>query len=125
MSATDYIGRMSAEHSHARSCCPVTCTLDILGDRWTLVVLRDLFLGRTTFKEFVDSPEGIATNILSERLRRLVEAELVEKRQAPTGRRMTYHLTPKGQSLLPVLQAVRDWGLANIPGTEARRGAVT
>ena len=55
-----------------RSRCPVSCTLDVLGDRWTLLVVRDLMRGKRRFAEFVDTPEGIPTNILSDRLKRLV-----------------------------------------------------
>ena len=102
-----------------RSCCPVACTLDLIGDRWTLLVLRDLYCGRTRFSEFQRSPEGIATNILTDRLTLLVEAGLVEKRATASGKRFTYHLTDRGKSLGPLLRAVRDWGLEHIEGTSA------
>ena len=107
--------------NHPRSCCPVACTLDLLGDKWTLLVIRDLFLGRSHFKEFVRGPEGISTNILSDRLARLVDYELVETYPSPeaTGKH-AYRLTKKGKSLGPVLRAVKDWGLKHLPGTEAR-----
>lgn len=106
-----------------RSPCPVACTLDLLGDRWTLLVIRDLWLGRQTFKEFLASPEGIATNVLTERLRRLEAADLVVRIPEPgPGRRGRYELTGKGRSLGPVLEAIRDWGLAQLEGTEARLG---
>jgi len=101
-----------------RSPCPVACTLDVLGDRWTLLVIRDLFLGRTRFKDFEESPEGIPTNILSERLERLLAAEIVE--QVPVGegaKRFGYRLTGKGKALGPVLVAIRDWGLKWEKGT--------
>ena len=102
-----------------RSPCPVACTLDLIGDKWTLLVMRDLFLGRTQFKEFRASPEGIATNILTDRLNRLVEAGLVEKNYAePSAKRASYRLTERGKSLGPILKAIRDWGLKNIEGTE-------
>ncbi len=106
---------------HLRSPCPVACTLDILGDKWTLLVIRDLFLGRSYFNEFCRSPEGIATNILTDRLERLVEHKLVE-RYATAGPppRDAYRLTEKGQSLQPVLECIANWGLAHIDGTEAR-----
>lgn len=103
-----------------RSPCPVACTLDILGDRWTLLVVRDLVLGRSRFKEFESSPEGIPTNILSNRLERLVEQGIV--RQVPAGdtpKRRAYALTDKGKALLPILRAVRDWGLEWVAGTKA------
>lgn len=105
-----------------RSCCPVACTLDILGDRWTLLVIRDLYFGKSHFSEFLRSPEGIASNILADRLHLLTAHGLAERRTAPSGKRATYHLTEKGKTLGPVLRAVRNWGLANIDGTEARIG---
>lgn len=99
--------------------CPIACTLDLIGDRWTLLVLRDLWAGKSRFSEFLDSPEGIATNILATRLESLVASGLVA-REPDEGRARTYTLTQKGKSLRPVLTAIRDWGLAHIPGTEAR-----
>jgi len=96
-----------------RSPCPIACSLDILGDRWTLLVIRDLVLGRTRFRDFTASPEGIPTNILSERLERLLRHGIVEQIAAHDGtKRFAYRLTQKGESLRPVLKAVRDWGLA-------------
>lgn len=105
-----------------RSPCPIARSLEILGDRWTLLVIRDLYLGKTRFKEFVASPERIPTNILAERLERLRRHGLV--RQAPEvegGRRQAYTLTEKGQALLPVLKEMRDWGLEWVAGSEALR----
>jgi DNA-binding HxlR family transcriptional regulator len=102
----------------ARSPCPVACALDLLGDRWTLLVVRDLFLGKQRFDEFASSPEGIASNILTERLRRLVELGLVTRTVSDSHRsRGTYALTERGRSLGPVMKALLAWGLANIPGT--------
>jgi DNA-binding HxlR family transcriptional regulator len=96
-----------------RSPCPVACALDLLGDRWTLLVIRDLFLGRTRFRDFVASPENIPTNILSDRLERLLQHQIVEQIPADDGtKRLGYGLTRKGQALGPVLAAMRDWGLA-------------
>ncbi|MFZ2280725.1 MAG: helix-turn-helix domain-containing protein [Prosthecobacter sp.] len=106
--------------SSRRSPCPVSCALDLFGDRWTLLVIRDLMLGRSRFKDFVSSPEGIPTNILSDRLERLLEAGIV--RQIPAsdgGKRMAYELTEKGNSLRPVMKSIRDWGLTWEPGTKA------
>ena len=103
-----------------RSPCPVSCALDLFGDRWTLLVIRDLMLGRSRFKDFVSSPEGIPTNVLSDRLERLLEAGIV--RQIPTsegGKRMAYELTEKGEALRPILKTMRDWGLTWEPGTKA------
>jgi DNA-binding HxlR family transcriptional regulator len=98
----------------------VACALDLFGDRWTLLVVRDLVLGRSRFKEFTASPEGIPTNILSDRLERLLANGIVE--QVPTSegaKRQGYCLTEKGAALRPVLKAIRDWGLAWEPGTDA------
>jgi len=103
-----------------RSPCPVAAALDLFGDRWTLLVVRDLTLGRGRFKEFVASPEGIPTNILSDRLTRLVAGGVVEQVPAETGgKRLAYRLTRKGRALTPVLKAIRDWGLRWEPGTRA------
>ena len=107
-----------------RSPCPVACTLDILGDRWTLLVIRDLILGRSRFKDFGASPEGIPTNILSERFERLLQHGIV--RQVPAAvhsRRLAYELTEKGGALRPVLKEIRDWGLAWEPGTRVLLGS--
>ena len=109
--------------SERRSPCPVACTLDLLGDRWTLLVLRDLFLGRTRFKDFEASPERIPTNILSERLERLLAAGIIE--QVPVGegaKRFAYQLTVKGKALGPLLVAIRDWGLKWEKGTRVLMG---
>lgn len=104
-----------------RSVCPVACTLDLIGDKWTLLVVRDLFAGKSTYKEFAESPEGIATNILAERLTRLTDGGLVERTVTDKhSGRYHYRLTEKGRSLGPVLHAVADWGLRNVPGTAAR-----
>jgi DNA-binding HxlR family transcriptional regulator len=102
-----------------RSPCPVACALDIVGDRWTLLVVRDLLLGRSRFRDFTASPEGIPTNILSDRLERLLDRAVVEQVPATDGtKRLAYRLTKKGEALGPVLVALRDWGLKWEPGTE-------
>ena len=107
----------------ARSTCPVAGTLDLLGDRWTLLVIRDLFHGKRRFSEFVASPEHIPTNILAARLKRLEAAGLVEATaysQHPP--RYEYCLTQRGSSLQPVMDAMARWGLENIPGTRLPDG---
>jgi DNA-binding HxlR family transcriptional regulator len=104
-----------------RSPCPVACALDTLGDRWTLLIIRDLFLGRSRFKDFTSSPEGIPTNILSNRLQRLLENQIVAHCAAADGtKRLAYQLTEKGQALGTILAAMRDWGLTWEPGTVAK-----
>jgi len=106
-----------------RSPCPVACSLDLFGDRWTLLVIRDLMFGRSRFKDFIASPEGIPTNILSERLARLVEGGVVDKVPAPEGgKRQVYRLTEKGEALRPILRSIRDWGLRWEPGTRVSTG---
>ena len=96
-----------------RSPCPVALSLDIFGDRWTLLVIRDLFFGRTRFKEFAASPEGIPTNILTDRLERLLARGIIEQIPAEDGtKRLAYRLTKKGKALGSILRAMRDWGLA-------------
>jgi DNA-binding HxlR family transcriptional regulator len=102
-----------------RSSCPAACALDLAGDKWTLLVVRDLLRGRTTYGELADSPEGIPTNILADRLRRMEKAGLIKA--VPYQRRplrYTYSLTEKGQDLKEVLRAVAHWGNQHIPGTK-------
>jgi DNA-binding HxlR family transcriptional regulator len=101
-----------------RSPCPVSCALDLFGDRWTLLVIRDLMLGRKRFKEFCESPENVPTNILTDRLERLFESGVIEKRPLTEGgKRYGYHLTEKGEALKPVLSEMLKWGLKWEPET--------
>jgi DNA-binding HxlR family transcriptional regulator len=91
--------------------------LDTLGDKWSLVVIRDLVAGKRRFSEFLGSPEGIKRNILTERLKRLERAGLISRRpyqDNPT--RFEYRLTARGADLLPVLQAMARWARRHIPG---------
>jgi DNA-binding HxlR family transcriptional regulator len=98
----------------------VACSLDLFGDRWTLLIVRDLFLGSSRFKDFTASPEGIPTNILSDRLERLRRQGLIEHMPAADGtKRLAYRLTAKGRALGPILKAMRDWGLKWEKGTVA------
>ena len=108
----------SAKAASRRSPCPVACALDWFGDKWTLLIIRDLVLGRSRFKDFVESPEGIPTNILSDRLERLRDGGIVQHIPAAEGsKRFAYELTDKGRALRPVLRSIRDWGLKWEPGT--------
>lgn len=109
----------SSEPPSRRSPCPVASALDLFGDRWTLLVVRDLFLGRSRFKDFTASPEGIPTNILTDRLERLVSGGVIRKIPLEGGKRFGYELTEKGESLRPVLLAMREWGLRWEEGTRA------
>ncbi len=106
------------EAAFKRSICPVANTLDILGDKWTLLVVRDLLLGKQTYSEFQKSEEGIPSNILAERLKRLQQAGIVEKRQyqqRPV--RYAYSLTEMGRELGPVVRSMIMWANKYIPGT--------
>ncbi len=90
--------------------CSIARPLSVLGERWALLVLRDLFLGRRRFEEFQESL-GIASNVLSQRLATLVEEGIVERRRySEHPERFEYRLTEKGRDLQPVLQALRQWG---------------
>ena len=105
------------EKSFLRSDCAVACTLDLIGDKWTLLIIRDLFFGKTRYKEFQESREGIPTNILASRLEKLEEAGLVSKtpyQERPL--RHEYRLTETGRSLGPVMKSIVQWGREHIPG---------
>lgn len=101
-----------------RSPCPVASLLDIVGDKWTLLIIRDLFAGKRIYSEFQTSPEGIPTNILAQRLKRLESMGVIDKsayQQKPV--RYQYILTQKGRALGPVLEAMKNWGLEYIHRT--------
>lgn len=101
-----------------RSTCPVARTLDLVGDRWTLLVIRDLLTGEKRYSELLAAAEHIPTNILAERLKRLERAGLVERvpySQHPP--RFTYRLTTEGRGLGNAIDALATWGLAHFPGT--------
>ena len=94
-------------------------SLDVFGDRWTLLVLRDLlFRGLRRYSEFAAGPEGIASNVLSDRLRRLEQDGILVREPDPEdGRRGLYRVTEKGADLIPVLVEIVRWGLRHDPGT--------
>src|SRR5438105_584934 len=98
--------------SEWRSGCPVSISLEIFGDRWSLLVIRDLMVrGYRTFKEFQESGEGISTNILADRLRRLEESGIITaEAEEKDRRRVNYRLTAKGIDLVPVLLELLIWG---------------
>lgn len=111
---------MSSDTPFKRSPCAVANSLDIVGDKWSLLVVRDLLHGKRTYGELADSPEHIPTNILADRLKRLESAGIVigtPYQERPT--RYAYTLTPKGQALGDVLLAFVRWGKRHIPGTVA------
>jgi DNA-binding HxlR family transcriptional regulator len=96
----------------SRSGCPVSVSLDLLGDRWSLLIVRDMMVrGYRTFREFQRSGEGIASNILTDRLQRLAEGGILKREPAAEDRRSThYRLTAKGIALAPVLLELLIWG---------------
>lgn len=89
--------------------CPVARTLDLVGDRWSLLVIRDAMDGARSFTEF-QRRTGIARNILADRLRRLIAQGLLAQHTAPSGRRQEYVLTDAGRDLFPVILTLRQWG---------------
>ena len=90
--------------------CGISAALEVVGERWSFLILRGAFNGLRHFEEF-QSTLGIARNILSSRLAKLVEHDILERQPDPADRRkIVYRLTPKGQALLPVLVALRQWG---------------
>jgi DNA-binding HxlR family transcriptional regulator len=100
-----------------RSGCPISFSLELLGDRWTCLVLRDLvFRQRRYFQEFLASPEGIATNVLAERLNRLEARGIIRKEPDPDDRRRSvYSLTEAGLDLIPLLVELTIWGATHDP----------
>src|SRR5262245_44573451 len=106
-----------------RSDCAVACMLDLVGDRWTLLVVRDLLGGKRYFDEFLRSPERIATNILAARLRALQEHGLIEKVPDPSDqRRWAYRFTDEGLHLRELLGHIAGWGHKYLPATKILEG---
>lgn len=106
-----------------RSDCPISSSLEIFGDKWTLLILRDVMLrGKNSYGEFLESEEKIATNILADRLKLLEKEGVLTKRVSPENKsKFIYSLTEKGIDLLPVIIEIMDWGAkynANCPRKE-------
>ncbi len=102
-----------------RSACAVANSLDLVGDKWSLLVIRDMFHGKRTYGELLNSPEGIPTNILADRLKRLADAGIiagVAYQDHPP--RYSYTLTAKGRDLGDVLLAFVRWGKRHVPGSK-------
>jgi DNA-binding HxlR family transcriptional regulator len=106
--------------NQARSTCPISFALEIFGDRWTLLVLRDLLLrSRRRYRELLGSDEGIATNVLADRLKRLERRGLIRKqRDEVDGRQYLYRPTPLAVSLVPMLVEMIVWGARNGAGAD-------
>lgn len=99
------------ETNKKRSECPLSCSLDIFGDKWSLLIIRDLIFGnKCTYNDFLKSDEGIATNILASRLKGLEENGILEKSAHPDSKaKILYKLTTKGIDLLPIIIEVYIW----------------
>ena len=93
-----------------RSGCPISTSLEIIGDNWSLILIRDLFLERTTFTEFMNSPEKISSNILSDRINKLQKYNIIEYRLHPQNRKVKqYYLTKSGIELYPLIYDLIIW----------------
>jgi DNA-binding HxlR family transcriptional regulator len=98
------------ETTEIRSECPIACTMDLVGDKWSLLIIRDmLYLGKTSYNEFLSSGEGISTNILNDRLIKLTEDGLITF--TGTAKRKKYELTKKGLDLRPILESIALFGM--------------
>jgi DNA-binding HxlR family transcriptional regulator len=108
---------MTTQH---RSLCPINLALELIGDKWSLLIIRDLmFAGKRHFRELLQSEEGISSNILAERLSKLVEAGVLSKRADPSHKQKAiYSLTPMGIDLLPALAHIGAWGRRHLPATK-------
>ena len=115
----------SATPHQPRSGCPISIAVELLGDAWSLLIVRDLmFKDRRTYNDFLMGGEGIASNILADRLRKLEDANIIEKRRDPEdARRFIYRLSPKGIDLAPVLVELVIWS-AHHEQTDARPAVV-
>lgn len=111
------------EANEPRSECPINAAIEVFGDRWSLLVLRDIVFGnRRYFRELqANSIEGIASNILADRLKRLVESGLLTREDTRAGQRALYSLTEPAIQLIPVFAALGSWGLRHRPTGSALR----
>lgn len=108
---------LDADAVPRRSECPIAASLDLLGDKWSLLVVRDLLDGKRRFTEFERSPERIPTNILTDRLRRLERLGLVERLRRGDTNRFDYRPTDRAWDLRPVLLALARWGNEHLDET--------
>jgi DNA-binding HxlR family transcriptional regulator len=117
---------MKTRPEFSRSRCPVANTLDLVGDKWSLLVIRDMLHGKRTYGELAASPEGIPTNMLADRLRRLEEAGIIVSsvyQERPV--RYAYALSEKGRDLGEVVLACVRWGSKHIPGVRTLKGTAS
>ena len=113
----------SSTHLTFRSKCPASCALDILGDKWSLLVIRDMiYFKKKTFNEFLKSNEKIATNILASRLKKLEEFGLISKHNSHKNKKINiYKLTKVGLDIIPTLIELTMWSIKNVEKTEVVR----
>ena len=106
-----------------RSDCPISYSLDLLGDKWAFLILRDIALSdKHFFKDFMDAGEGIATNVLGDRLKMLDEAGIITSRPYELNKTMKYYsLTEKGAELIPLLIELWTWGATHDPDTTVKK----
>ena len=98
-----------------RSTCPISNLLDLIGDKWSILIIRDLFIGRNTFSEILQSPERISTNVLVDRLKKLVNSGFIEFSRDPNDKKIKlYRLTSKGIDLYPILVQMALWSKKNL-----------
>lgn len=104
-----------------KSTCPINLTMEIIGDTWSLLIIRDMAaLGNSTFGEFLEAKERIGPSVLTDRLNHLERKGIIEKKSNDQDKRkFTYSLTDKGINLIPIVYEVAVWGSINLPDSEA------
>lgn len=111
---------MTGRHRFSRSPCPIANVLDLVGDKWSLLIVRDLLRGQARYSQLAAAPEKIPTNILADRLQRLERADIIARapyQERP--RRYAYTLTQKGRDLSDILVVAARWAKKHLPGTKA------
>ena len=109
----------TSDRDFERSHCPIANVLDLFGDKWSLLIIRDLLLGKTRYIDFAQSMERIPSNILANRLKRLEMAGVVERMAyCHKPLRHEYQLTTKGRDLLPLLEAMEQWARKHVSGVK-------
>jgi DNA-binding HxlR family transcriptional regulator len=110
------MARKIEKNDERRSDCPVSCTLEIIGDKWSMLIIRDMLLmGKSTYNEFLSSGEKISTNILNDRLVMLTKKGIIS--YTGTAKRKKYALTPLGNDLRPILEAMGNFGVKHFEGS--------
>lgn len=111
------MSKVDKKYSGKRSGCPLSCSLDLVGDKWSLLIIRDMmFFGKSAYNEFLDSSEGISTNILSDRLLKLTEVGLITFSGA--AKRKKYTLTKMGLDVKPILESIGMFGAKYFKGSK-------